>query len=73
MNNQKTVRPRPEVGHCCQCDKLTDIYVGTVGSVAQFCCNSCNDTTMGWMPGMSALLALGMVALDASKEVNGNS
>jgi hypothetical protein len=51
-------RPRPEVGRCAGCGRLTDIYVGDDVPEAPFFCNRCNDEIMGWEPGFSALLAL---------------
>jgi hypothetical protein len=51
-------RPRPEVGRCDRCGKLTDSYIGDDVPEAPFFCNLCNDELMGWPSGLSALLAL---------------
>jgi hypothetical protein len=51
-------RPRPEVGRCDGCGKLTDCYVGDDILEAPFFCNRCNDEAMGYPSGLSALLAL---------------
>jgi len=50
--------PRPEVGRCSGCGKLTDCYVGHDLPDEPFFCSRCNDEIMGWEPGLSALLAL---------------
>jgi hypothetical protein len=52
------IKPRPEVGRCSVCGRLTDSYVGDCVPEAPFMCSRCNDEIMGWPPGFSALLAL---------------
>jgi hypothetical protein len=52
--------PRPEVGRCGGCGRLTDCYIGHDVPENPFFCNRCNDEIMGWEPGFSALLALSL-------------